>query len=173
FATVLLILVVGKACNHAERSSKLDKVYDATVILGKTSSTGGPECEIRLVASPQSAISSEKRRKVLEQLTGEIEQTPPIYSAIKIGGQRAYKLARAGKAVTMPKRSVTIYSIEIISYQYPELKIRAHVASGTYIRTLAEDIGAQLGVGGYCAELRRTQIRYYKVSDAVDFKIVQ
>ena len=107
-----------------------------------------------------------KVERVLQTFVGEITQVPPAYSAIKIGGERAYKLARAGKAVDMPTRMVTIYSLELIDYAYPELRIRAHVSSGTYIRTLAEDIGKALGTGAYCRQLHRTRVGDYDISDA-------
>ena len=90
----------------------------------------------------------------------------PSYSAVKINGQRAYKLARAGKEVEMPVRKVTIYNIEILDYKWPELKIRCEVSSGTYIRALGQDIGEKLGVGGYLTELRRTKVGKYKVEEA-------
>ena len=112
--------------------------------------------------SPQ----SKKVKSILANFTGEIEQKPPKFSAIKINGQRAYKLARAGKDFEIPSRKVTIYSIEILEYEYPILKIRCHVSSGTYIRTLAEDIGEALGVGAYCSSLRRLKIGEYDVKDA-------
>lgn len=108
-----------------------------------------------------SAISS-----VIQSFVGEIEQTPPKFSAIKINGQRAYKMARAGKDFEMPSRKVTIYNIEILEYDYPKLKIRCRVSSGTYIRTLAEDIGEKLGIGAYLTALRRTKIGDYDVKDA-------
>jgi tRNA pseudouridine55 synthase len=85
-------------------------------------------------------------------------QIPPNFSAIKVGGQRAYKLAREGKVFEIPKREVTIFSLDLLDYSYPDLKIRTHVSSGTYIRTLAEDIGTALGVGSYCSELHRISI---------------
>ena len=91
----------------------------------------------------------------------------PIYSAIKINGQRAYNLARKGQKVEMPVRKVQIYSIEVLEYSWPELKITCHVSSGTYIRTLGEDIGEKLGVGGYLTALRRTEVGNYKVSEAM------
>ena len=103
---------------------------------------------------------------MLARYTGEITQRPPIFSAIKIDGQRAYKLARDGKEVAMPERSVSVYSLELIDYSYPELKIRTHVSSGTYIRSLAVDIGAKLGTGAYCKNLRRTTIADFSVADA-------
>ena len=97
---------------------------------------------------------------------GKVEQTPPKFSAIKINGQRAYKLARKGADFEVPSRKVTIYNIEILEYEYPILKLRCHVSSGTYIRTLAEDIGKKLGVGAYCESLRRLKIGEYDVKDA-------
>ena len=102
----------------------------------------------------------------LQSFIGEIEQTPPRFSAIKINGERAYKHARKGEDFEIPSRKVEIYSIEILDYNYPELKIRCHVSSGTYIRTLAEDIGKALGTGAYLTALRRTKIGNYKIEDA-------
>lgn len=164
FATGLLILVIGKECKNAGKYSKLDKTYEATIRLGKTSTTGDPEGEITDVSDRKPSIS--KIESVLNEYKGEIIQSPPIYSAIKIGGQRAYKLARSGKEIQMPKRQVNIYSLEIINYSYPVIKIRTHVSSGTYIRSLAEDIGKSLGVGAYCSQLRRTEIDKWKVDNA-------
>jgi len=166
FATGLMIIVVGKECKKAGEYSKLDKVYEATIRLGQTSTTGDPEGERTDVSShvpTQSDIVG-----ALEQYTGEITQTPPIYSAIKIDGQRAYTLARAGKAVVIPPRQVTIFSLELVEYAYPNITVRTHVSSGTYIRTLAEDIGKLLGTGAYCSQLRRTQIAAWDVRDADD-----
>jgi len=209
FATGLLILVSGKFTRQAGEFSKLDKVYEATIRLGATSTTGDPEGEI-VTCYPKSTLSSraqsrdlvsgfswhtnhESRSKndadssplaqndrigfqndksradiirVLKQFTGKITQTPPIYSAIKIGGQRAYKLARQGKTPEIPSRQVEIYALELLEYQWPMLKIRAHVSSGTYIRTLAEDIGRKLGTGAYCAALRRIKIGDYDIKMA-------
>ena len=108
----------------------------------------------------------EKVTSVVNSFIGEIEQTPPRFSAIKINGQRAYKLARKGQDFEIPTRKVTIYNIEILEYAYPTLKIKCDVSSGTYIRTLAEDIGKALGTGAYLTALRRTQIGNYHVNDS-------
>lgn len=164
FATGLLILLAGKATKKAPELTKLDKVYEATIRLGATSSTGDPEGEIT-IANEKPEISREKIIETLARFVGEIEQTPPAFSAIKINGQRAYKLARAGKTVDMPKRKVTIYELELLEYASPYLKIRTHVSSGTYIRTLAEDIGEALGCGAYTTELRRTKIADYDIAE--------
>jgi len=170
FATGLLILLAGKATKKAPELTKLDKVYEATIRLGATSSTGDPEGEIT-IKDEKPEISREKIIETLAQFVGEIEQTPPAFSAIKINGQRAYKLARAGKTVDMPKRKVTIYELELLEYASPYLKIRTHVSSGTYIRTLAEDIGEALGCGAYTTELRRTKIADYDIAELPPFNL--
>ena len=164
FATGLMILVTGKKCREAEHYTKLDKWYEAQIVLGQTSSTGDPEGELAAVSDRRPTEA--EIGAVLERFTGEIQQVPPVFSAIKIDGQRAYKLARQGKEVNMPSRNVTIYSLELISYEYPHVNIRTHVSSGTYIRTLAQDIGEALGTGAYCRELRRTKIAEYDIADA-------
>lgn len=164
FATGLLILVSGKNTKRAMEFTKLDKVYEATLRLGQISTTGDPEGDITDVSDRESDLDEIK--SVLQQFTGKIEQTPPVFSAIKINGQRAYKLARAGKEVEIPSREVEIYNIEILDYTYPELKIRTHVSSGTYIRSLAADIGQILGVGAYLTALRRTKIANFDIKDA-------
>lgn len=166
FATGLLIILLGEATKRADEFLKLNKTYEATIHLGEVSSTGDPEGEIRTVDSGRSTIDKPEVEVALRKFIGQIEQTPPAFSAIKVNGQRAYKLARRGEVVKIPRREVTIHSIELIDYSYPELKIRTQVSSGTYIRTLAEDIGAELKVGAYCSMLRRTQIAGWDVKDS-------
>lgn len=165
FATGLLIILLGDGTKKAGEFLKLDKIYEATVHLGQTSTTGDPEGEITAVSDIVPVLT--RIQEAVKGLTGEIQQQPPIYSAIKVGGKRAYKLAREGKPVDIPPRQVTIYSLEIIDYSYPDLKIRAHVSSGTYIRSLAEDIGAVLGTGAYCTQLRRTSIAQFDNKEAL------
>lgn len=163
FATGLLILLAGKATKKAPELTKKDKVYEATIRLGAISSTGDPEGEIT-INEDAPAFTKDEIEVVARQFIGEIEQTPPAFSAIKINGQRAYRLARAGKEVEMPKRKVQIYSLDVLSYHAPYLKIRTHVGSGTYIRTLAEDLGRALGCGAYTTQLRRTKIADYDIA---------
>lgn len=164
FATGLLILVTGKMTKMAMEYTKLDKVYEATIHLGQTSTTGDPEGELTSVSGR--VPSQTEIEAVVKHSIGKIVQRPPIFSAIKVNGQRAYKLARDGKEVEIPERTVEIFSLEVLEYSYPELKIRTHVGSGTYIRSLAEDIGKELGVGAYCRELRRTRIGQWDIADA-------
>lgn len=164
FATGLLILCIGKETKNAMSYTKLDKVYEATIRLGQTSTTGDPEGELTDVSDKQP--TREEIAAALEKFTGEITQTPPMFSAIKIGGRRAYDLARQGKEVEIPQRKVMIHNLELVDYTYPELKIRTHVSSGTYIRSLAQDIGETLGTGAYCTQLRRTKVADWDVANA-------
>ena len=169
FATGLMIIVTGKECRNAGNYSKLDKEYEATIKLGFNSSTGDPEGELTPVSDTQP--TKDAVEAVLKQFTGEITQRPPIFSAIKINGRRAYDLARKGEVVEMPERQVTIFSLELINYSYPDIKVHVHVSSGTYIRTLAEDIGKVLGTGAYCSELRRTKVAQWSVADATPIAV--
>lgn len=166
FATGLLILLANKATKLSNQFLKLDKWYEATICLGKTSTTGDPEGEI-IEQNTEKVPTLEEVKAVVNQFVGQITQTVPAFSAVKIDGQRAYQLARRGEAVSMPTRQIEIYSLEILSYNYPELIIRTHVSSGTYIRTLGEDIGKALGVGAYLTALRRTQVGDYQIKNAV------
>ncbi len=168
FATGLMIIVTGKECRNAINYSKLDKEYEAVVRLGQTSTTGDPEGELTTVSDHQP--TRDEIEAALAKFRGVITQRPPIYSAIKINGRRAYDLARKGEAVEIPERQVTVYSLELFSYAYPDIHIRVHVSSGTYIRSLAEDIGTTLGTGAYCAELRRTKVGEWSVERAEAIK---
>jgi len=166
FATGLLIILVGAACKEAGSFLKLDKSYDATLVLGNTSSTGDPEGELQEVSD--TVPSLEEIESVLAKFRGVITQTPPIFSAVKINGQRAYALARKGQAVEMPTRQVRVDRLELLKYAYPEVEITCDVASGTYIRSLVSDIGEALGTGAYTSQLRRTQIGEYRLGQAIE-----
>lgn len=173
FATGLMIIVTGKKCREADTFTKLDKWYEAEIMLGEVSTTGDPEGELTRVSARQPSRS--EIEAVLSTFVGEIKQRPPIFSAIKINGRRAYQLARQGQLVDMPERTVSIYALELVTYEYPRLVIRAHVSSGTYIRSLAVDIGQKLGTGAYCRQLRRQAIAEYDVAQAkplADFGIL-
>ena len=164
FATGLLILLSGKMTKKSNEFLKLDKEYEATVRLGCVSSTGDPEGEITKVN--ERVPEKSEIEKVVNGFVGKIRQKVPKFSAIKINGRRAYQLARKGEEFETPTREVEIYDIEILDYNYPELRIRCHVSSGTYIRTLGEDIGEKLGTGAYLTALRRTKVGEYDVADA-------
>jgi len=183
FATGLLILLVGKGTKRAGEFLKLDKEYIATVRLGEVSTTGDIEGEKLLLVPgvdltddrfrdkiPERIVSEKPNKeaveKCVEKFVGENWQTVPAFSAVKINGKRAYKLAREGKQVEMPRRKVKIYEMEVLDYKWPELTLRCKVSSGTYIRALGEDIGKALGTGAYLTGLRRTQVGEYRVEEA-------
>ena len=173
FATGLLILLSSKATKLSNQFLKLDKWYEATLCLGKTSTTGDPEGVITEVNVDRQPSYSDIE-KILPDFLGSIKQTVPVFSAVKINGKRAYQLARQGQKVEMPTREIEIYELEILSYHFPELIIRTHVSSGTYIRTLGEDLGQALGVGAYLTALRRTKVGNFDLNNAkklTDFDI--
>jgi tRNA pseudouridine55 synthase len=169
-ATGLLILVIGKYTKRAGEFSKLDKVYEAEITLGAISSTSDKEGKITKKSDKQP--SKQTVEAVLRRFEGEIIQTPPIYSAVKIDGQRAYKAARAGKTVEIAPRKVKIYEITDVKYEYPKLSFTCKVSSGTYIRSLAEDIGETLGTSAYLTSLRRTEVGSYDIKDANTLRIL-
>jgi len=164
-ATGLMILVIGKYCKRAAEFSKLDKTYEVELTLGATSTTGDVEGKLTQKSTRQPDL--EEVETALSKFVGQISQTPPAYSAIKVNGQRAYKLARAGKEVKLEPRPVTIHSIENIEYKYPKLTFTTSVSSGTYIRSLAEDIGTELGTSAYMSALKRTKVDSYDLEEAL------
>lgn len=164
-ATGLLVLLLGTYTKRAMSLTKLDKTYEVTMRLGQTSTTGDEEGEKIPVSDRQP--SEDELQKVLATFVGDIMQTPPAFSAIKINGQRAYKLARAGKALELAPRPVHIDNITLTSYAYPDVMFTAEVSSGTYIRSLVEDAGRAMGTGAYMSDLRRTKVGNFSISDAV------
>ena len=163
-ATGLLVLLLGDYTKRAQEFSKLDKTYEVTMRLGQTSTTGDEEGEKTVVSDRQP--SQDEILIVLRHFRGEIQQTPPAYSAIKINGQRAYKLARKGKEVKLEPRPVKIYETTDVTYEYPEVTFTTRVSSGTYIRSLVEDIGKRLGIGAYMSALKRTQVGKHHIDNA-------
>jgi tRNA pseudouridine55 synthase len=163
-ATGLMIILVGGATKQADRFLKQDKTYTAQLSLGHVSSTGDAEGELTAVSDRRPAQS--QVAAALKTLTGQISQIPPAYSAIKINGQPAYRRIRRGEEVVIPARTVTIYTMDLDSYAYPHILLHAHVSSGTYIRTLAADIGQHLHTGAYLSALRRTSIGDYSIKQA-------
>ena len=166
FATGLLILLSGKMTKKSNEFLKLDKIYEAEMKLGFISTTGDPEGEVTEYSSQKIKPTKAEIESCINSFIGEIDQTVPKFSAVKINGERAYKLARSGADFETPTRKVIIFRIEILDYSYPTLKIRCHVSSGTYIRTLAEDIGKKLGTGAYLTALRRTKVGDFRIEDA-------
>jgi len=167
-ATGLLIIAVGKYTKKISSLIGLPKTYLGTAKLGYTSNTGDAEGEITKSTQP---LSQEAEiRQALSNFEGELMQTPPAYSAIKVNGQRAYKLARKGTTPIIKPRPITVYGNQFISYKAPFLEFETRVSSGTYIRVLIEDIGKYLGCGAYMSDLRRTKIDQFDVAQAIAFE---
>ena len=167
-ATGLLIIGVGREGtkqlgNFTKGSSK---TYEAEIVLGAISSTEDAEGEIAKQSTKKPDL--EEIKSTLKTFEGEQLQVPSAHSAIKIKGKKAYELARAGKDVNLEPRKITVYSIKLMSYDYPEVHILCEVSSGTYIRALARDIGEALGTGAYLNNLKRTKIGEYDLKDAVE-----
>lgn len=169
FATGVLLLLVGSATRSAERFMGEPKQYDATICLGASSPTFDPDPPITVnpEAVPPAVGAIEA---VLPRFIGRIMQQPPMYSALKVAGKPAYAWAREGHTVDLKAREVNIYSIELLEYQWPFLRLRVDCGRGTYIRSLARDIGEALGVGGYVSALRRTRVGAFAVEDAVSLE---
>jgi tRNA pseudouridine55 synthase len=167
-ASGLMLMLFGPACKQAQAYSKLDKRYRAEITLGKTSSTGDREGELTKVSDR--VPTQAEVEAALAQLTGEIIQTPPAYSAIKIHGQEAYKRVRAGEVVDMPSRTVQVYENHLLAYAYPMVQLECRVSSGTYIRTLAADLGDLLQTGAYLSALKRTEVGEYSLVEAVQLE---
>ena len=168
----LLIVLVGREATKKQADIMAgEKEYKAAIRLGSTSATDDAEGEIFPVVTDRTTIPDrDEVERVLQQFIGEIEQTPPVHSAVKIGGIRSYKLARGGKPTKPEPRKVTIRKIELLEYAYPLLRIRVACAKGTYIHSLARDIGKALSTGAYLDALTRTRSGEFRLEDALDLE---
>jgi tRNA pseudouridine55 synthase len=168
FAEGLLIILVGKEYTKRQREFlDMDKTYETVIHLGATSTTDDCTGEITQSAYPNNPPEITEIKHCIHSLIGTYEQMPPVYSAKKIQGRKAYELARKGKTPDLKPKKITINSIDIHFYTWPLLTIRTTVSSGTYIRALARDIGMRLGCGAYCEKLIRTAIGPYTLHQAI------
>ena len=175
FATGLLVVLVGKATRLARFLDGHEKVYHTVVRLGQGTetddSTGAllPSGPATRDSRPDAAALS----AALQGFLGRQLQVPPAYSAKKVDGERAYARARKGEAVVLKAVEVTIHRIELLRYDWPDVELRVHASTGTYIRSLARDLGTKLGTLAHCAELRRERIGAFKVTDARTLETLQ
>lgn len=165
-ATGVLIVLCGRATKHCDRFMATDKRYTAAVDLSAFTDTDDREGE-RTVVDVAMPPSVADLRAALAPFVGEVLQRPPAYSAMKIGGRRAYALARKGEAVVLEPRPVTIHGIDLLGYQWPIAELDVRCGKGVYIRSLARDLGQALGTGGTLAALRRTAVGPYTIDQAV------
>lgn len=166
-ASGVLVVCVGPATRLIEYVQRMPKTYRATIRLGATSDTLDADGQVAEMVDPRIPSEDEIRHALGEQV-GTISQMPPQFSALKIGGQRAYDLARSGQTVELEARRVEVYRIELLHYEWPKLDIQIDCGSGTYIRSIARDVGEILGCGGLIEVLTRTQIGPFSQRSALD-----
>ncbi|MDZ4159926.1 MAG: tRNA pseudouridine(55) synthase TruB, partial [Anaerolineaceae bacterium] len=167
-ASGVLIVLIGPAVRLSEYVAASDKRYQAIVKLGASTDTYDAEGEI-MTRSPVE-ITEEQFHEALSHFVGEIEQVPPPYSAIKVKGRRAYDLARKGEEVELAPRLIQVYSLELLEWAPPEAVIDVYCSSGTYVRSLAHDLGKALGCGAHLIGLRRTKSGRFTLRDAVPLR---
>lgn len=165
FATGLLPVCFGEATKFSHYLLDADKTYSATLCLGATSTTGDTEGDI--VATGEVNVTREQFERALQTFVGEIDQVPPMYSALKHQGKALYEYARAGVDIERPARTITIHRVRLLELAVPYARIEVSCSKGTYIRTLAEDIGKALGCGAYLTQLRRLATGSFDLSKAV------
>lgn len=165
-ATGVLIMCVGGATRLSEYAMTSTKTYRATVYLGKTTDSYDAEGEI-LTEQDASQITQADLEAILPKFMGNIQQLPPMFSAIKQDGKKLYELARKGQTVERPKRLITIYDLSLVSWDSPEFTLDVTCSAGTYIRSLAYDLGEMLGVGAHLSGLIRSASGAFKVADAI------
>lgn len=164
-ATGVLVLALGQATRLVEYVQALPKTYRTRILFGATSDTD--DADGTVTPTGAGPLDEAGVRAAIPAFVGEIEQTPPSYSAAHVDGQRAHLLARRGQAVTLAARRVRIDAIDVRSFAWPELELDVACGKGTYIRSIARDLGAALGVGGYVAELRRLRIGPFVADEGV------
>lgn len=173
-ASGVLVILIGPAVRLSEYVSASDKRYQATIRLGSSSDTYDSEGIITSAPTvPVDQISEDYFDEVLQQFVGEIEQVPPPYSAVKVGGRKAYDMAREGEEVDLAPRIINVYSLDILEWAPPEAVIDVYCSSGTYVRSLANDLGKKLGTGAHLVGLRRTKSGRFTLRDAVPLRRLQ
>lgn len=166
-ATGVLLLCTGKATKRIEELQSHTKEYEAEIMLGATTPSYDMEHPVD-ATYPYEHITEEAVREVLKTFVGDIAQRPPLFSACKVDGKRAYDLARKGSDMELAPKQIRIDSIELLECELPKIKIRVVCGKGTYIRSLARDIGEALGSGAYLTALARTRIGEYKLEDCIN-----
>jgi tRNA pseudouridine55 synthase len=167
FASGLLVVLVGRATRLAQYLAELSKEYEGTIKLGEATDTCDSTGEIVERCDSWSAMDDERIREAARRLTGKYAQVPPAYSAKKVAGQRAYRLARRGEHVELEPQEVEVAEFEIHERQGPRLQFRCLVSSGTYVRALARDLGRELGCGAHLEVLRRQSVGPFRVSQSM------
>ena len=174
-ATGVLVLALGKCTRQIDALMATEKRYDTTIDLTAFTTTDdvqGERTEVPLAPGRAAPTRAEIERLLAERFTGTVMQRPPAFSAMKVGGRRAYALARAGQAPELAPRPVTIHSVTVTSYEWPVLALSMHCGKGTYVRSLARELGMALGTGGHCTMIRRTAVGDFTLDRAVPLDAV-
>lgn len=172
-ASGVLVVLIGPAVRLSEFVSASDKRYQAILRLGSTTDTYDAEGRFTRQSSAPVNVTEEKFEEALKQFIGEIEQTPPPFSAVKVHGRKAYEMARQGEEVELTPRKIQVYHLEVLEWAPPEVVIDVHCSSGTYVRSLANDMGNVLGCGAYLVGLRRTKNGRFSLRDAIPLRKLQ
>lgn len=170
FASGLLVLCVGSATRLSEYLTGLDKTYVATVRLGAATDTGDPEGAVVADDDTWRGLDASDLEEALAGLRGRIRQVPPRYSAKKVAGERAYRLARRGEEVELEAVEVEVHELEVVELDLPDVAIRLRCSSGTYVRAVGRDLGRRLGTAAHLTELRRTRVGSFRVEEAVSLE---
>jgi len=171
-ASGVLVILVGPAVRLSEYVSASDKRYQAIIRLGGSTDTFDGEGLVTLSKDPVN-VTEAQFDEALQTFVGEIEQTPPPYSAVKVQGRKAYEMAREGEEVELAPRKITVHHLEVLEWAPPEVVIDVHCSSGTYVRSLANDLGVMLGCGAYLVGLRRTKSGRFSLRDSVPLRKLQ
>src|SRR5688572_3151079 len=171
-ASGVLVILVGPAVRLSEYVSASDKRYQAIIRLGGTTDTFDAEGQFTPSKDPLNVTEAEFE-EALKTFVGEIEQVPPAYSAVKVGGRKAYEMARKGEEVELAPRKIMVHHLEVLEWTPPEVVIDVHCSSGTYVRSLANDLGQKLGCGAYLVGLRRTKSGRFTLRDATPLRKLQ
>jgi tRNA pseudouridine55 synthase len=167
FATGLLIVLTGKGTRHQDAFMGQSKTYEADFMLGQSSDTCDRTGQVEIRYEGECPFDEPTLEKALDTFRGEITQQVPAFSAVKVRGKRLYKSARMGEEVERPSRQVEIHSLDVLSFEWPLLRVRVHCSKGTYIRSIASDLGDLLGTGALVQELRRTSSGEYYIQKAL------
>ncbi|MBN2146099.1 MAG: tRNA pseudouridine(55) synthase TruB [Anaerolineales bacterium] len=171
-ASGVLVILIGPAVRLSEYVSASDKRYQASLRLGSSTDTFDAEGRVTQSA-PVDQITEEQFEEALSEFIGEIQQVPPPYSAVKVKGRKAYEMAREGEEVSLEPRTIQVYSLDLLEWDPPEAVIDVFCSSGTYVRSLANDLGAKLGCGAHLIGLRRTKSGRFTLRDAVPLRRLQ
>lgn len=171
-ASGVLVILVGPAVRLSEYVSASDKRYQAIIRMGSSTDTYDADGKFTRPDQPIN-VTEAQFEEVLSTFVGEIEQTPPPYSAVKVQGRKAYEMARQGEEVDLAPRKITVHHLEVLEWAPPEVVVDVHCSSGTYVRSLANDLGEKLGTGAYLVGLRRTKSGRFSLRDAVPLRKLQ